>query len=165
MSDVATKRETFRAAVDLLVTREVNAAQPASPGAYAASVRARLLNDKRDDARALMEDQLLTPERLAELLDDTPEVAAPRPTVRYHDEKAGCSTCGCYGGGGWLQSDDRDDVGLLSDLIPCPACASDRHRLHAREHVREDRGELFAKYAATIEHQREAGMGPGGASA
>ena len=34
------------------------------------------------------------------------------------------------------------------------ACTS--VRLHAREHVREDRGELFAKYAATIEHQRQA---------
>ena len=156
MSDVATKRETFRAAIDILVTREVALAQPNNPGAYAGSVRSRLLNDKRDHARALMEDQLLTPERLAELLDDTPEVAAPRPTVRYHDEKAGCSTCGCYGGGGWLQSDDRcPDTGLTADAEPCPVCNVDGVRdLHHRGNT-TDRAELHRRYAQGIQHHRE----------
>lgn len=154
MTDVATKRETFRLAVDLLVTREVERARPANPGAYAGSVRSRLLNDKRDLARALMEDSALTAEQLAEALDDTPQVVAPPPTVRHVSERRGCATCGCYGGGGWLDSPDRDDLGMTVDLTPCPVCASDRHRLHDREHVREDRADLHARHAVSVAAHR-----------
>lgn len=155
-TDVATKRETFRAAVDILVTREVERARPNNPGAYAGSVRSRLLNDKRDHARALMEDAVLTPEQLAEALDDTPAVPAAKPTVRHISEREGCATCGCYGGGGWLPSPDRDEVwGTLPDLIPCSVCAVDRHRLHDREHVREDRGAIHGGYQRATEEHRE----------
>lgn len=156
MSPVAEKRETYRAAIEILVQREVALAQPKSPGAYASSVRTRLLNDKRDHARALMEDEIPTPEQLAELLDDTPDVAPPAPTVRYHSDKDCCPKCGCYGGGGWVMAPDRDETaGTIPDLTPCPSCAVDRHRLHAREHVIEDRTHLHETVALAILAQRK----------
>lgn len=155
MTDVATKRETFRDAVEILVQREVAIARPSNPGAYAGSVRSRLLNDKRDLARALMEDSIPTPEQLAEALDDTPDAPEPAPTVRYHADTEACTECGCYGGGGWLPSDDRCDLGMVRDLMPCPVCAPDRHRLHARRHIAEDRDDLHQRVADTIGRQRE----------
>lgn len=152
-----TRHETFRQAVEILVQREVNNARPANPGAYAGSVRSRLLNDKRDLARGLMEDELPTPEQLAEALDDTPDTPPPAPTVRYHSDKDTCPNCGCYGGGGWGLAPDRcEDAGTIPDLVPCPVCAVDRHRLHARAHVVEDRAHLHETVALAIKAQREA---------
>ncbi|HET7734361.1 MAG TPA: hypothetical protein VFK52_00180 [Nocardioidaceae bacterium] len=152
---VAEKREAFRAAIEILVEREVTLARPNNPGAYAGSVRSRLLNDKRDHARALMEDAVLTAEQLAEALDDTPDVQAPKPTVRHASERQACSTCGCYGGGGWVTCEDRGDLGMTPDLTPCPKCAADRHRLHARTHVTEDREDLHRSHAVSVEAHRE----------
>lgn len=73
MSDIATKRETFRAAVELLVERAVSAGNPNNPGAYAASIRADLLNDHRSTAMELLDlDPSLTAESLAESLEPAP---------------------------------------------------------------------------------------------
>lgn len=105
-----------------------------------------------------MEDEIPTPEALAELLDDTPAVpAAPQaPTVRYHDDKACCPKCGCYGGGGWIMAPDRHEIaGTVPDLTPCPTCAIDRHRLHAREHVIDDRTHLHETVTLAILAHRE----------
>lgn len=151
---MSARADTYRAAVEILVEREVALARPNNPGAYAGSVRSRLLNDKRDLARALMEHEIPTPEALAEALDDTPDVPAPKPTVRHVSEREGCATCGCYGGGGWLDAPARDELGMTADLIPCPSCAADRHRLHAREHVTEDRADVHAKHAVSVQAQR-----------
>lgn len=165
MTDFAQHRETWRDAVEILVSREVANSGAKNPGAYAGSVRSRLLNDTRDHARALVEaDPTLDPERLARALDDTPAIPATPSgsgaldhrgtSISHIDHRRACTWCGCYGGNGFTVADRDPDSGLTPDAVPCGTCNVDGVRDH-HHRATTDRPELHRRYAQAIaEHRR-----------
>jgi hypothetical protein len=165
MSDVATKRETFRDAVEILVAREVANARPSNPGAYAGSVRSRLLNDTREHARALVEaDPAITAEALAHLLDDRPDVPATPsgsgaldhrgPSIAHIDRRRACTHCHCYGGNGFTVADRDPTSALTPDAQPCGHCNVDGVRDH-HHRAGTDRDDLHHRYAKAIHRHRD----------
>lgn len=167
MTDFAHHRETWRAAIEILVSREVANSGAKNPGAYAGSVRSRLLNDTRDRARALVEaDPTITAEQLAQALDDTPDIPATPsgsgaldhsrgPSIAHIDHRRACSLCGCYGGNGVTVPDRDPASGLTPDAEPCPVCNVDGVRDHHHRRNDTDRAELHRRYAQGIQHHRE----------
>lgn len=74
------KAEAYTAAINLLVDQAVTAANPKSPGAYAATVRADLTERHRDTAReAFRKYGELSAEHLATLLAADDKPAQPEP--------------------------------------------------------------------------------------
>ena len=155
------KKETFEAAVELLVADAVAKGQPEHPVLYARKVRGDITERHRDNARNLFaEHGELTAEELRGLLYDIDHPAAPTPTptVRYFTDHDECPTCEGRGGGGWLRLKDRDELGMTRDPVPCPTCAPERHRAFERRTLveTEDRDEDYAKYAAAVTAMRPA---------
>ncbi len=150
------KKEVFEEAIERMVDAAVLRANPASPHQYARTVRQDMRDRLRPIAKAAFDEHgTLTVDELHAIIDAAehpPALAAP--TVRLHADKNRCEHCGCYGGGGWLPSADRDELGMTPDLIPCPSCAADRHRLHAREHVAEGRADMHSRHAVSVRSLR-----------
>lgn len=154
------KKETYEAAIDMLTEAVIAKVQPDNPVPYARKVRADLADRHYSHARDLFAEYGdLTADELRGLLYDIdhPTAPSPTPTVRYYTDRNECPTCGGRGGGGWLQCVDRDGHGLTPDLVPCPTCASERHRVHERRTLvdTEDRDGLYASHAGSVEYQRE----------
>jgi hypothetical protein len=148
---------TAKATVDLLVSREKPHANVANPNAWLASVAKRIRADHWDWLISrLDQDPDLTAEQLASELADAKVTADPRPpTVRHYDERRPCPNCGCEGGGGWVRSHERDDLGMTPDVDPCPTCAPDRRRLWEKNRDPEHRHDLHASHASSVRYMRE----------
>lgn len=75
----AQKRETFHAAIELLVERAVTKSRPDNAGAYSATVRADLSTRYRDAARDMYRQHgELTADELAEILEPSTPVRVER---------------------------------------------------------------------------------------
>ena len=142
--------------VDLLRDRQIPGPEVVNREAWYGTVRNRLRTEHWDTIITKLETEPdCTAEALAETIAEASK-PAPRPTVAPITNRHACRQCGCTGGGGWLDCGNRDDFGMTTDLVPCPTCAADRHRLHAMA-VKIDEGERAnerLRYASAITSQR-----------
>lgn len=153
MSENQNKLRTFRNAIEhmaeqaLRTTTNVKNAE-----AWLIRVKGTMRADHYVRAMELLDQEPeLDHYELASLLNDERITPTPTPTVRHVADRAGCRTCGCYGGGGWMPSPDRDHDGMTPDLVPCPTCASDRHRRHEIMNDVQERERLHNSHRAAVQ--------------
>ena len=151
------KIATAKATIELLVAREKPHANVVNVDAWQTSIRNRYRTEHWDflSDRLDVNPDLTADELAAEIFDAKAEADPRPPTVRHHDDRVECPECGATNGGGWLESPDRDELGMTPDLVPCPKCAPDRHRLWQQKRDQERRDEYHASHAASVQYLRE----------
>lgn len=143
------KMRIAKEAMSIIAHRRLAAAKGVTnPDAYYATILADVRANHWNDALALAED--VTADQLATMLDGT-NTKATAPARPVPDQRHGCPTCGCHGGG-WLDAEERRGNGTLHRVLPCPDCAPDRARLVANNPTGLDTAAFDRRYHEQFNH-------------